>query len=77
LELACYWDPPEPYTHGTGYGHVAIGVPDVAATVARLEGLGAPCTRRPCAGASGAPVVAFVKDPDGYDVELIETAGAC
>jgi lactoylglutathione lyase len=76
LELANYWETPEPYTHGTGYGHVAIGVPDVLATMDRLEAIGAPILRRPNPLFDGSPRVGFVKDPDGYEVELIETAEA-
>jgi lactoylglutathione lyase len=76
LELAHYWDTPAPYTHGTGYGHVAVGVTDVPAMIERLEALGAPVTRRPDPLFDGSPRVGFVKDPDGYDIELIETASA-
>jgi lactoylglutathione lyase len=73
LELAHKWDHEGPYTHGTGYGHIAIGVPDITATVAKLEGMGAEVTARPKELIAGGPAVAFVKDPDGYEVELIQT----
>ena len=74
IELTCYRQPGEAYTHGSGYGHVAIGVADVAATVERLTGLGFECTEAPRLTHPGAPLRAFVRDADGYDVELIESA---
>ncbi len=73
VELVKRWDDVGPYTHGTGYGHFAIGVPDIEATIARLEALGAEVTLRPTVLLAGAPAVAFVKDLDGYAVELIQT----
>jgi lactoylglutathione lyase len=73
VELVTNWDATVPYTHGTGYGHIAIGVPDIEAMVARLEAMGAAVTLRPTRLLAGAPRVAFVKDPDGYAVELIQT----
>ncbi len=72
LELTSYWDENGPYTHGTGYGHVAIGVPDILATIARLEDMGTEVVERPRDIAGGGPLVGFVKDPDGYSVELIQ-----
>lgn len=74
LELTRQWDQTGPYTHGTSYGHVSVGVPDIAAMVARLEGMGAEVTQRPTVLKPGGPEVAFVKDPDGFDIELIQTA---
>jgi lactoylglutathione lyase len=74
IELTCYREPGEPYTRGTGYGHVAIGVADVAAAVERLGTLGFACTETPRLTHPGAPLRAFVRDGDGYDVELIESA---
>jgi lactoylglutathione lyase len=74
VELVHPWDDEEVYSHGSGYGHhIAIGVPDVPAMVARLEAMGAEVTLRPQELIDGAPQVAFVKDPDGYSVELIQT----
>lgn len=72
LELTYNWDQEEPYTHGSGYGHVAIGVPDVAATFARLAEYGGQQVTAPKALMEGAPLLAFVKDPDGYAIELIQ-----
>lgn len=73
LELVQRWDVTEPYTHGTGAGHFCIGVPDMDAMVARLEGMGAQFTMRPTRLLEGAPLVAFFSDLDGYTVELIQT----
>lgn len=72
LELVSKWDQDEPYTHGTGYGHVAIGLPDLAATVAKLETMGYAVTDPPTVLLPGGPQVAFVRDADGYAVELIQ-----
>ena len=64
------------YDLGTAYGHIAIGVPDVAATCATLRGkaaaLGGAITREPGPVKGGTTVIAFITDPDGYKIELIE-----
>jgi lactoylglutathione lyase len=64
------------YELGTAYGHIAIGVPDVAATCAALaekaKALGGAITRPPGPVQGGTTVIAFITDPDGYKVELIE-----
>ncbi|AEG50867.1 lactoylglutathione lyase [Sphingobium chlorophenolicum L-1] len=73
LELTFNWDQAEPYTHGSGYGHIAVGVGDVAAAVARLEEHGGAITREPYRLVVGGPMMAFGKDPDGYAIELIQT----
>lgn len=74
IELTHNWDREEGYTHGTGYGHVAIGVPDIHATCKRLRAAGVEITVEPKVMLPGAPALAFVKDPDGYAIELIQTA---
>jgi lactoylglutathione lyase len=74
LELTDQWDHAGPYQHGSSYGHVSIGVPDIEGMLARLEGMGAEVTQRPTVLKPGGPKVAFVKDFDGFDVELIQTA---
>lgn len=77
IELTHNWDNPanqEGYSHGSGYGHVAIGVPDIHGTVAALKAKGCNITLEPKSMLPGAPALAFVKDPDGYAIELIETA---
>jgi lactoylglutathione lyase len=73
VELVQNWDADRPYSHGTGYGHISIGVPDVPAMVTKLETMGAEVTLRPTVLIEGGPHVAFVKDPEGYSVELIQT----
>jgi lactoylglutathione lyase len=64
------------YDLGTAYGHIAIGVPDVHAACAALREkaaeLGGAVTREPGPVQGGTTVIAFVTDPDGYKIELIE-----
>jgi lactoylglutathione lyase len=62
----------ERYDLGTGYGHIAIGVPDIHAACDRLRAAGAKITREPGPVKFGTTVIAFVEDPDGYKIELIE-----
>jgi lactoylglutathione lyase len=64
----------EKYDLGTGFGHLAIGVPDVYATCEALRKAGAKITREPGPLKFGTTVIAFVEDPDGYKIELIERA---
>ena len=61
------------YEIGSGYGHVAIGVPDVAATCGAVKAKGGTVTREAGPVKGGTTVIAFVQDPDGYKIELIET----
>ena len=61
------------YDLGSAYGHIALGVDDVAATCERIRAAGGNITREPGPVKGGATVIAFVEDPDGYKVELIET----
>jgi len=72
IELTYNWDQAEPYQIGTGFGHLAVGVPDVAATVAAMRAEGVKVTREPGPVKFGTTVIAFVEDPDGYKMELIE-----
>ena len=60
------------YELGSAYGHVAIGVDDVAATCQRIRDAGGTVTREPGPVKGGTTVIAFVQDPDGYKIELIE-----
>ena len=73
LELTYNWGHEEPYELGRAYGHLAIGVPDVAAACESLarEGVRIPRPAGPVKG--GTTVIAFVEDPDGRSVELIQT----
>ncbi len=71
IELTQKWDV-KGYTHGTAYGHLAIGVPDLPGLVQRIEAAGYEITDAPKVLMAGGPMVAFAKDPDGFDVELIQ-----
>lgn len=72
IELTWNWDQTEDYSHGTGYGHIAIGVPDVRSTWERLARFGGTQRTAPKTIMPGAPQLAFIADPDGYAVELIQ-----
>ncbi len=72
IELTHNWDQGEPYQIGTGFGHVALGVADIYATCEKLETAGAKIARPPGPMKHGATVIAFIEDPDGYKIELIE-----
>jgi len=60
------------YEQGTAFGHLAIGVPDVAATCANVRTGGGKVTREPGPVKFGTTIIAFVEDPDGYKIELIQ-----
>ncbi len=60
------------YELGTAYGHLAIGVDDVYAACDRIRASGGAITREPGPVKGGATVIAFVQDPDGYKIELIQ-----
>ena len=72
IELTHNWDQAEPYSIGSGYGHIAIGVPDIYGTCEKLRAEGAKITREPGPMKHGSTVIAFIEDPDGYKIELIE-----
>jgi lactoylglutathione lyase len=61
------------YDLGSGFGHVAIGVPDVTAACQQVRSAGGAVTREPGPVKGGTSVIAFVQDPDGYKIELIES----
>ena len=63
------------YELGTGYGHIAVGVDDLDATLAQLAEQGIEPEREPYRLREGGSRLAFVKDPDGYRVELIDRSG--
>jgi lactoylglutathione lyase len=62
----------ESYELGTGYGHIAVGVDDLAATLRRLAELGIEPEREPYRVREGGSLLCFVRDPDGYRIELID-----
>ncbi len=62
----------ETYEPGSGFGHVAIEVPDAAAACASVRAKGGRVTREAGPVKGGTTVIAFVQDPDGYKIELIE-----
>lgn len=72
LELTHNWDQAEPYEIGSGFGHLALGVPDIYATCDALRQAGVTITREPGPMKHGTTVIAFLRDPDGYAIELIE-----
>ncbi|MFN4277646.1 MAG: lactoylglutathione lyase [Ferrovibrio sp.] len=72
IELTHNWGQKEPYTIGSGYGHIAIGVPDIYGLCETLQSSGVKIPRLPGPMKHGGSVIAFVEDPDGYKVELIE-----
>jgi lactoylglutathione lyase len=72
VELTYNWGKDTPYDLGTGFGHFAIGVPDINATVEAIRAGGGKVTREPGPVQFGKTVIAFVEDPDGYKIEIIE-----
>jgi lactoylglutathione lyase len=64
----------EQYEIGTAYGHIALGVPDIYAACEKIRSGGGAITREPGPVKGGDTVIAFVTDPDGYKIELIERA---
>ena len=78
IELTWNKDRTEPYSHGDGYGHIAVCVPDAAADRARLIGLGySPLDIKEFKADDGSLIARyfFIQDPDGYKVEVLERHG--
>ncbi len=71
LELTYNWGDNE-YDMGTAYGHVAFAVDDIYGFCEQLEAKGADVYRKPGPVKGGKTVIAFVRDPDGYAIELIQ-----
>lgn len=71
IELTYNWGK-EKYDLGDAYGHIAIGVDDIYSTCQEITARGGKVTREPGPMKHGSTVIAFVEDPDGYKVELIQ-----
>ena len=63
------------YELGTAYGHIALGVPDIYGACDKIRAGGGNITREPGPVKGGDTVIAFITDPDGYKIELIERKG--
>ncbi|HYZ63700.1 MAG TPA: lactoylglutathione lyase [Acetobacteraceae bacterium] len=74
IELTYNWDQKDGYEIGTGFGHLAVGLPDVYKACEDLKKAGAKITREAGPVKFGTTVIAFVEDPDGYKVELVQRA---
>ena len=71
LELTHNWDRAD-YTLGDAFGHIALGTTDIKGACERVKALGYKVVREPGPMKHGSTVIAFVEDPSGYKVELIE-----
>ena len=71
IELTYNWGV-ESYEMGSAYGHIALGVPDAKAACDKIRAAGGKITREAGPVQGGSTVIAFVTDPDGYKIELIE-----
>ncbi len=72
IELTYNWDQQGPYDLGSAFGHLAVGVPDVAAACEAVRKGGGRVVREAGPVKHGTTVIAFVEDPDHYKIELIE-----
>jgi lactoylglutathione lyase len=75
LELTWNRDREEPYEIGTGYGHIAVAIGGLDAALAALAEQGIEPERPPYTVREGGSRLCFVRDPDGYRIELIERGG--
>lgn len=73
IELTYNWGV-ESYEMGTAFGHIALGVPDVYAACEKIKAVGGNVAREAGPVKGGSSVIAFVTDPDGYKIELIQRA---
>ncbi len=71
IELTHNWDISE-YVLGEGYGHIALGVKNIYSTCKSIKDNGGHLVREPGPMKHGSTIIAFVEDPDGYKIELIE-----
>lgn len=75
IELTYNWGVSE-YEMGTAFGHIALGVDDVAATCEAIKQAGGKIVREAGPVKGGSTIIAFVEDPDGYKIELIQNKQA-
>jgi lactoylglutathione lyase len=75
IELTHNWGQTEPYDLGDGFGHFALGIRGIYEACERLAAEGVSIPRPPGPMKHGGSVIAFVEDPDGYKIELIELQG--
>lgn len=75
IELTYNWDTSE-YEHGNAFGHIAVGVEDIYSTCDAIKQAGGNVSREPGPVKGGTTHIAFVKDPDGYMLELIQNKQA-
>jgi lactoylglutathione lyase len=75
IELTYNWDT-DKYDLGNGYGHIALGIDDIYQACAEIKARGGKVTREPGPMKHGTTEIAFVEDPDGYKIELIQTKSA-
>ncbi len=73
IELTHNWDT-KSYDLGNGFGHIALGMPDVHKACEAVKAKGGKVTREPGPMKFGGSVIAFVEDPDGYKIEFIQRA---
>ena len=76
LELTYNWGV-ENYNLGDAYGHIAIGIDDIYGTCNEIKARGGKVSREPGPIKHGSTVIAFVEDPDGYKVELVQLKNRC
>jgi lactoylglutathione lyase len=74
IEFTHNWDTHR-YDLGNAFGHIALGVDDIHATVERMRAQGAKVVREPGPMKHGGSEIAFLEDPNGYRIELIELGG--
>ncbi|MGO9772308.1 MAG: lactoylglutathione lyase [Roseiarcus sp.] len=72
LELVFNWSGNEPIVLGSAFGHIAIGVYGISALCAKLTEAGVKMPRPPSTQRHGENIIAFIEDPDGYRIELVE-----
>lgn len=75
IELTYNWGVAE-YDHGSAFGHIALEAEDIYATCAAIKAAGGVVTREPGPVKGGTSIIAFVQDPDGYKIELINQKDA-